>query len=84
MDLVFEYDNLCKINSPVVDRQFVGVATGLKTRRRVFQLLRQAKTFLNLLEQDKKDPGVPVETPHRRIPLKVRVSLTRMKPSSVD
>jgi hypothetical protein len=83
MDLVFEYYNLCKINSHVVDRQFVGIATGvllenqdwfhksgLKTRRRIFQLLRQTKTFLNLLEQDKKDHGVPVETPHRRIPLR--------------
>lgn len=76
MDLIFEYDDLCKINSQVVDWQFVGLSTGvllenpgwchkgLKTRCQIFGLLRQINTiFLDLLEQGKK-----VETPHRRSP----------------
>lgn len=83
MDLIFEYDDLRKTNNPV-DWQFLGLATGelledpkwynksgLRTRRRTFQLLGQIKSvFLNLLEQENMEPGSLSEKPHRRYPLR--------------
>lgn len=69
MNLIFEYDDLQKTDSPV-DWQLIGLATeelmedpdwerniGLGTRRWIFRQLEQIKTaFLDLLERVKTEP----------------------------
>ncbi|KAH8703912.1 hypothetical protein BGW36DRAFT_444468, partial [Talaromyces proteolyticus] len=70
MELIFEYGDLRKSNT-AVDWQFLVLETeklsedddwckrsGLRTRRRIFQFLPQIRSiFLDMLEQDRKDPG---------------------------
>lgn len=86
MDLIFEYADLHKTNCPV-DWQFIGLATeelmedpirehntGLGTRRWIFRQLEQIKTiFLNLLEQEKLNPGCLIEPARRKYPLRKRL-----------
>lgn len=83
MDLIFEYTDLQKTNCPV-DWQFIGLATeelmedptwerktGLGTRRWIFGQLRQMRTiFLDLVDQEKLNPGCLIEPARRKYPLK--------------
>lgn len=86
MDLIFEYADLHKNNTPV-DWQLIGLATeelmedptwerntGLGTRRWIFRQLEQMKTiFLDLLEQEKFNPGCLIEPARRKYPLRKRL-----------
>lgn len=86
MDLIFEYADLHKTNCPV-DWQLIGLATeelmedpgwerntGLGTRRWIFGHLKQIKTiFLDLIEQEKLNPGCLIEPARRKYPLRKRL-----------
>jgi hypothetical protein len=86
MDLIFEYDDLHKTNSPV-DWQLIGLATeelmedpnwerniGLGTRRWIFHYLKQVKTiFLDLLERVKTEPKLLNEPSPGRYHLRKRL-----------
>lgn len=86
MDLIFEYADLQKTNAPV-DWQFIGLATeelmedptwdrntGLCTRRWISGYLEQLKNiFLDLLEQEKSNPGCLPEPARRKCPSRKRL-----------
>lgn len=86
MDLIFEYADLHKTQRPV-DWQFIGLATeelmedpewerntGLGTRRWIFRQLKQIKTiFLDLLEQERLNPGGLIGPALRKYPSRKRL-----------
>ena len=86
MDLIFEYADLHKTDRPV-DWQFIGLATeelledpkwerntGLGTRRWIFRQLKQIKPiFLDLLEQERLNPGCLIGPALRKYPSRKRL-----------
>lgn len=86
MDLIFEYADLQKTDWPV-DWQYIGLATeelmenpewerntGLGTRRWIFGQLKQIKTiFLDLVEQERLNPGCVIGPALRKYPLRKRL-----------